>query len=98
MGKPLTCHEPLLHFDSLSIQKSESQASLLSAYSAGSYGSVISAFSKPTAEANEIDHEHWEDIVRLRSEQTGNIDFIKAEVQAMINTCNIQKNVNMITK
>ena len=31
----------------------------------------------------------------MRREQSRNIDLIKAEVQAMIDSCNIQKNVNM---
>ena len=34
----------------------------------------------------------------LRREQSRNIDLIKAEVQAMIDSCNIQKNVNMTIK
>ena len=34
----------------------------------------------------------------LRREQSRNIDLIKAKVQAMIDSCNIQKNVNMTIK
>ena len=36
--------------------------------------------------------------MELRSEQAGNIDLIRAEMQAMIDSCNIQKNVNMTIK
>ena len=45
---------PLLQVNSSPIQRSESQSSLLSAQSAGSYGRAVSAFSKSTESAVEI--------------------------------------------
>ena len=44
-----------------------------------------------------MDKKNWKEI-ELRREQAANIDRIKVEVQAMIDSCNIQKNVNMTIK
>ena len=66
--------------------------------SAGSNGSAASAFSNASADAVRMDKKNWKEIVELRREQADNIDRIKVEVQAMIDSCNIQKNVNMTIK
>ena len=66
--------------------------------SAESNGSAASAFSNASADAVRIDKKKWAEIVELRREQVANIDRIKVEVQAMIDKCNIQKNVNMTIK
>ena len=40
----------------------------------------------------------WEEIAELRLQQESNIDLIKAELQGMTDSCNVQKNVNMTIK
>ena len=85
----------LLHVKGSSIQRSKSQSSLLSIQSAGSYGSAISAFSNFTAHAIEVDERAWEEIALLRRKHSDKINLITAEVQATVDSCSIQKNVNM---
>ena len=62
------------------------------------YESAVSAFSNFTAHAVEVDELAWEEIAVLRCEQARKINLIKAEVQAMIASSKIQKNVNMAVK
>ena len=89
---------PLLQVNSSPIQKSESQSSLLSVQSAGSYESAVSAFSNASPDAVKALKSFWEEIDELRLEQERNINDIKVELQAMTDSFNVQKNVNMTIK
>ena len=51
-----------------------------------------------TADAIRVGNEHWEEIDESRLEQARNIDCIKAEVQGMVNSCNVQIYFNMTIK
>ena len=89
---------PLLQVNSSPLQRSKSQSSLLSVQSTGSYGSAVSAFSNASADAVKALKSHWEKIAELRLKQERNINDIKIELQAMTDSCNVQKNVNMTIK
>ena len=86
---------PLLQFDGALVQRSHSQISLLSVKSAGSSGNVVSASSNATADAIRVGNDLWEEIFEFFLEQTRNIDRITAEVKDILDSSNVQKNVNM---
>ena len=89
---------PLLHVHGIPIQRSGSQSSLLNVQSAGSYENVVSVFSNALPDTVNYTNKVWREMANLHNEQARNIDDIRTEVQTMISSCNIQKNVNMPIK